>query len=606
MSQIDEIKSALDIVQVVSETVDLDTRSRTPKANCPFHAERTPSFVVFPETGTWRCFGACATGGDVISFIQKRDELDFRGALQAAAQRAGIELDNRPREKQESISPLIAANEIALGYFWTQLRGASGEDARAYLEGRGIDNDTARRRDLGLAPNGMDTLAGYLKSTGTPGSAAAGAGLVVQTSDGGWRDMFKGRLTIAIRDAEGRVVGFGGRSLDGSDPKYLNTASTEIFDKSRLLYGLHWAAKAIRSSRQAIVVEGYMDVITAQEAGFENVVASMGTAITAEQVGLLTGMTDTVVLALDSDTAGQEATLNSLETVWGAFATRGEPGAGRRTGSVEIKIARLDSGKDPDEVIRNSPNEWQEAIDGAAPLLEWLIAAYARRFDANSPEGKKQITEALFPLIAAVGNPYEQDRYLTTLAETLSVSIEQLRASAGQLRSTRRRTARRPAGLQAPPGTSATADRVPEYTSTTAIEEHLLGLVFAHEDLREYASDLDDAVFEDATNRNLFTTWKASTSLDELRNAIPPDLGQRLDRISDKPLPPADQPTRVADISECVRRLLERHLRLLKSQEERILKEIGAGDEPNDAKGLVENSALETNERLRQLFARQR
>ncbi len=603
MSQIDEIKRALDIVQVVSETVDLDTRSRTPKANCPFHAERTPSFVVFPESGTWRCFGACAVGGDVISFIQKRDDLDFRGALQAAAQRAGIELDTRPREKQESPAPLISANEIALRYFWTQLPASSVEDARASLEGRGIATDMPRRRNHCLPPNGMDTLAGHLKNTGTAGSAAAGAGLVVQTSDGGWRDMFKGRLTIAIRDTEGRIVGFGGRSLDGSEPKYLNTARTEIFDKSRLLYGLHWAANAIRSSRQAIVVEGYMDVITAQEAGFENVVASMGTAITAEQVGLLTGMADTVVLALDSDAAGQEATLNSLETVWGAFAGRGETGAGRRTGSVEIKIARLDSGKDPDEVIRNSPNEWQEAIDGAAPLLEWLIAAYTRRFDPDSPEGKSQITEALLPLIAAVGNPYEQDRYLTTLAETLSVSIEQLRASASQLRATHRRAVRRPAGLQAAPDMP---DTVPDYATETAIEERLLGLVFAHEDLREYATDLDDGVFEDATNRSLFTAWKASTALDELRSAISPDLEQRLDQISGKSLPPADQPTRVADVSECVRRLLERHLRLLKSQEERVLKELGADDEPDDARSLIEDSALETNERLRQLFAGQR
>lgn len=602
MSQVDEIKSALDIVQVVSETVDLDTRSRTPKANCPFHAERTPSFVVFPESGTWRCFGACAVGGDVISFIQKRDDLDFRGALQAAAQRAGIELDNRTREKQESLSPLISANEVALGYFWTQLLASSGEDARAYLEGRGIDTDMARRRDIGLAPNGMETLAGHLKSTGTPGSAAAGAGLVVQTADGGWRDMFKGRLTIAIRDGEGRIVGFGGRSLDGSEPKYLNTARTEMFDKSRILYGLHWAAKAIRNSRQAIVVEGYMDVITAQEAGFENVVASMGTAITADQVSLVTGMADTVILALDSDAAGQEATLNSLETVWGAFATRGEPGTRLRTGSIEIKIANLDSGKDPDEVIRNSPNEWQEAIDGAAPLLDWLITAYTRRFDAGSSEGKSQITEALFPLIAAVSNPYEQDRYLTTLAETLSVSIEQLRASAGQLRAARRRPARRTTAS----GTSNTAGVASEHSGDSAIEDHLLGLVFAHEDLREYATDLDEIVFEDPTARNLFTAWKASTTINELQDKVSPDLEQRLNQILTRTLPPADQPTRVADISQCVARLLERHLRLLKSEEERVLKEIGTGDEPDETKGLVENGALETNERLKQLFARQR
>ncbi|NQW16611.1 MAG: DNA primase [Chloroflexi bacterium] len=601
MSQVDEIKRALDIVQVVGETVDLDTRSRTPKANCPFHAERTPSFVLFPDSQSWRCFGSCATGGDVISFIMKRDDVDFREALQSAAKSAGIELDNKESEKRASASPLIEANEIALGYFWTQLRSAAGSDAQEYLSNRGIDMDAARRRDMGLAPSGMDTLTGHLKTSNVSGKAAAGAGLVVQSADGGWRDMFRGRLTIAIRDAEGRVVGFGGRSLDGSEPKYLNTSRTELFDKSRILYGLNWAEKNIRSSRTAVVVEGYMDVIAAHEHGFENVVASMGTAITSDQVSQVANMADTVILSLDSDSAGQEATLNSLETVWGAFGVSGA-GAGRRS-RLEIKIARLESGKDPDEAIRNSPNEWQDALNNALPLLRWLMDAYVKRFDPKSPAGKSSITEKLYPLIAAVENPYEQDRYLTELAERLEISIEQLRSNASQIRSTqtRRQSQRRTVTRRPDGGIEFTHGGV-----AASLEEHLISLVLAYPDLSEFATDLEDELFEDIQNRSLFVLWRTSVTIDKLRTSLTPDLEERLDQITGRTLPPADQPNRVADISECVRRLHERHLRLLKSQEERVLQEMATGDEVDQTRGIVDDNALKTNDRLKNLFARQR
>ena len=601
MSQVDEVKRALDIVQVVGETVDLDTRSRTPKANCPFHAERTPSFVLFPDSQSWRCFGACSTGGDVISFIMKRDDIDFREALQRAAKSAGIELDNRESERRAAASPLIDANEIALGYFWTQLRSAAGNDAQEYLAGRGIDMDAARRRDMGLAPSGMDTLTGHLKTSNISGKAAAGAGLVVQSADGGWRDMFKGRLTIAIRDAEGRVVGFGGRSLDGSEPKYLNTSRTELFDKSRILYGLNWAGKNIRSTRIVVVVEGYMDVIAAHEHGFENVVASMGTAITTEQVAQAANMADTVILSLDSDSAGQEATLNSLETVWGAFGTS-SGGAGRRS-TLEIKIANLESGKDPDEAIRNSPNEWQEALNNALPLLRWLMDAYTKRFDPKTAAGKSSITEKLFPLIAAVENPYEQDRYLSELAERLEITVEQLRSNASQIRTTRMR---RQNQRRIPVARSDGGMELVQSGGTASLEEHLINLVVAYPDLSEFADDLPEELFHDVQNQALFTLWRTSDTIDKLRTSLTPDLEERLDQITGRELPPADQPNRVADISECVRRLHERHLRLLKSQDERVLEEMASLDEVDQTRELMDENVLKTNDRLKNLFARQR
>jgi len=604
VSQVDEVKRALDIVQVVGETVDLDTRSRTPKANCPFHAERTPSFVLFPDSQSWRCFGSCATGGDVISFIMKRDDVDFREALQRGAKAAGIELDNKESAQRAAASPLVEANDIALGYFWTQLRSAAGADAQEYLANRGIDMDAARRRDMGLAPSGMDTLAGHLKTSNVSARSAVSAGLMVPSVDGGWRDMFTGRLTIAIRDVEGRVVGFGARELDGSQPKYLNTSRTELFDKSRILYGLNWADKHIRTSRTVVVVEGYMDVIAAHEHGFENVVASMGTAITSDQVSQVSSMADTVILSLDSDAAGQAATLNSLETVWGAFGANGG-GAGRRS-TLEIKIARLQSGKDPDEAIRNSPNEWQDALNTAMPLLRWLMDAYVKQFDPRTPAGKSSITGKLFPLIAAVENPYEQDRYLTELSERLDITVEQLRSNASQIRTTQ---ARRQPRARAQPTQIPKEGPLAQSGAAATLEEHLISLVIAYPDLSEFADDLPEEIFEDAENRALFALWRTSDTIDKLKTSLTPDLEERLDQITGRELPPADQPNRVADISECVHRLHERHLRLLKSQEVRVLEDMATGTddgEVDQTQEIVAGNALETNDRLKNLFVRQR
>ena len=220
MSLVDEVKSRSDIVQVISDYVDLDTSSRQPKALCPFHSERTPSFVIYPDTGTWHCFGSCAEGGDVISFLMKRENMSFAEALQNLANRAGIKIEehkNEPRKKP--ITGLIEANHIAAGYFLSRLKAPVGEKTREYLATRGIDVETATRRGMGLAPDGMETLSGHLRTRNVQAGTARDAGLITRTEDGSWRDMFRGRLTIEIRDPRDRIIGFGARTLDGSEPK---------------------------------------------------------------------------------------------------------------------------------------------------------------------------------------------------------------------------------------------------------------------------------------------------------------------------------------------------------------------------------------------------
>jgi len=593
MSLLDEVKQQLDVVQVISQYIDLDTSTRTPKALCPFHSERTPSFVVFPETQTWRCFGACAEGGDALSFIMKMESISFGDALRRAAERLGISVKREGRQDRSRapLAPLYEANEAASKYFLSLLKAPAGKAAREYLEGRGITVEVAERRGLGLSPGGVETLAGHLRASAVSGSSARDAGLVTRAQDGSWRDMFRGRLTFEIRDGQGRLVGFGARSLDGAEPKYLNTARSETFDKSRLLYGLNWAAESIRARSIAVVVEGYMDVIAAHEHGFTNVVASMGTAITAEQVAVLAGTAKTVVLALDADAAGQEATYNSLQTVWTGAAHGGAGIPMPRRRDVELKVAGLPEGSDPDDLIRHSPEKWQEAVAAATPVIDYLMEQAPLRHDLSTSSGKAEAYEELRRLIDEIENPYEQDRCITRIERLLGIPRERLPRPPR-----RRRPSARPAPV-------AVADEFRDASPNT-LEEHLLALVFANPQLREHAEAVKEEHFLDSGYRAIFTVWRRSNTMEFLLESVDEDLTDLIDRLRVRPLPPADQPTMVDDITHCVRRLHERYLRFLKSQEEGVLAS-NARDPRADIKEVDRRRSeiLESGDSLRKVFA---
>lgn len=607
MTLIDDVKTRSDIVQVISQYADLDTRSRTPKAPCPFHAERTASFVVFPDTGTWRCFGACSTGGDVISFVMRKENLQFGEALKMLAEQAGIEYRESNRRNDSDL--LYKANEVAAAYFSALLTSPEGADAMAYLEGRGFDADAAKRRGFGFSPSGIETLAGHLKTRGIGAGAAKAAGLVRKGQDGGWNDMFRGRLTIEIRDRHGNIAGFGARSMDGSEPKYLNSPRSSIFDKSGLLYGLNWAADGISSSGSVVVVEGYMDAITAHEAGFDNTVASMGTAITTDQVGLVRGLANEVILALDSDVAGQAATRNSLETVWGALQSqRRSATVNRRTAaSLEIRVATFESGKDPDEVIRGdkSGNAWRESLKNARPLLNYLLETAAGTYDLSTPDGKALAAGELRPLINMVPNQYEQEEYTTRLAALLDVSLEQLRVSAP-----RTSIARRAAGtlLREPPGSRSSSDAVASALnpdSANAGEDYLLAVVLQNPEMREYAMGVSEEQFRDPVNRVVFTMLENSATLELTVPSGEGDVMEKIERLRGKELPPGDQKEMVEAISDCVQRLHQRHIRTIKAEENRLLPNDGKAlpDDPQQAADLA-LGVVDTNKQLQHLFAR--
>lgn len=604
MALVDEVKSRSDIVQVISDYVDLDTSSRQPKALCPFHSERSPSFVIYPETGRWRCFGSCAEGGDVISFMMKKENMSFPEALESLANRAGIKVEERKNEpRKKPITGLIEANDVAAEYFLSRLKAPVGAETVEYLAERGIDIDTAVRRGLGLAPNGMETLSGHLRTRNVQAKTARDAGLITRKEDGSWRDMFTGRLTIEIRDARDRIIGFGARTLDGSEPKYLNTPQTDAFEKSSILYGLNWAAESIRASNEAIVVEGYMDVIAAHEHGFTNVVASMGTAVTGQQLDALArhataGGTGTIVLCLDSDAAGEAATMRALESVTAELST------GRRR-SIEVKVARPDGGKDPDEAIRSNPDSWRASLSEADPLLDYLIVAKSKLNNLESGQGIADFANSIAPLIYNIPNDYDRDRYWATTAKLAGVTEQRLKSIVDKPRGGSRRSGSRSRSGRGNSSQLAglgriSSQQVSEVLDTSTgdrLEEHLLSLILQRDDLREHAVAMPAQFMHESDNRALFTAWQSSSKIGEISHELGDELTEKAHRLAEHELPPSDQARHVEDVTQCVMRLRERHFRRIKKLQTERLKEL----EGEEAQELLDQSLL-PNENLRKVM----
>jgi DNA primase len=402
MSVTDEVKARLDIVDVISETVSLKKSGRNYVGFCPFHSNtRTPSLVVFSETQTWRCFGACAEGGDVYSFVMKREGYDFKEALEVLARRAGVELKPRtPRatEQEEQRRTLLEINAAAADYFHQLLTTSpAGASTRAYLAEREISDETGGTFQLGYALDQWDALKRHLTGLGYSSQDLLAAGLIVERDDGSaGYDRFRNRLIIPIRDSRGRVIGFGARALATDQmPKYLNSPQTMLFDKSATLYGLDLARKHIRQAAEVVIVEGYMDVIQAHQRGAGNVVAQMGTALTEPQLKSVASLADKIVLALDADTAGNMATVRCISVARQALPKKTRAALTSR-GAVAyeahiaqgIYIATLPPDKDPDDILREGLEVWQELIATAVPALDFYESLIIGQADITTPQGK--------------------------------------------------------------------------------------------------------------------------------------------------------------------------------------------------------------------------
>lgn len=419
-----EVKNKLSVVDVVGETVQLKKAGTTFKGLCPFHGEKTPSFTVTPGRDTWKCFG-CGEGGDIFSFVMKRDGLSFPEALKVLATKAGVELDERTSREDAHKARLRDVLESAIAFYHAVLTGSkTGQAALDYLRGRGFADETIQKQQLGYAPGGWDTLARQLaakRQVRADDLVEVGLAQVRQSARGGVYDRFRERVIFPIRDMNGGPVGLGGRILataaaTGDDrdhgPKYLNSPATPLFDKSRTLYLIDRAKASIRKTNQAVIVEGYTDALMAHQAGFENVVASLGTALTPGQIAVLTRYGKRIALAYDVDAAGEKAGtfgVNALERIIPDLATEGSG-----VELDEVRVVRLPDGKDPDEVVRETPDRWREEVRTAQPIVDYLIDQHAKAFDLKTPGGKTRFVNAMVPTLRVIP-PVMRDAYLQTI-----------------------------------------------------------------------------------------------------------------------------------------------------------------------------------------------
>ncbi|MEO8462795.1 MAG: DNA primase [Chloroflexota bacterium] len=429
-----EVKSRLNIVDVIGESVQLRKAGTTFKGLCPFHGEKTPSFTVTPSRDSWKCFG-CGLGGDIFSFVMQRDSVTFPEALKSLAGRAGVEIDERTKREDAHRARLRDILETAIAFYHQVLTSTKlGAPALDYLRARGFTDATIESAQLGWAPDGWDTMSRKLvEKRGIKPEELIEVGLASQgrSSRGiGIVDRFRGRVLFPIRDQNGAAVGLGGRILgaEGRDaqgnpkdtgPKYLNSPATPLFDKSRTLYLIDKSKGPMRKSGQAVIVEGYTDALMAHQAGFDNVVASLGTALTPGQVALLTRYAKKIALAYDVDAAGQKAGtfgVQALESLIGQLAAT-ESGMELD----EVRVVRLPDGKDPDEVVREAPDRWREEVRTAQPIVDYLIDTHARTFDLKTPGGKARFVDAMMPTIRAVPNPVMRDGWLQRVRQVSGV-----------------------------------------------------------------------------------------------------------------------------------------------------------------------------------------
>ncbi len=407
---LEQLRANTDIESVISPYVNLRRRGKNLVGLCPFHNEKTPSFTVYPENGSFYCFG-CGVGGDVITFVRRMENLDYMEAVKQLADRAGMALpeDGYDDTLAKKRTAVLAANRAAAKFFHSQLFTEQGRQALDYFLDRGLAPETIRHFGLGFAPNDWRTLKRHLNEQGFDDVLLESANLLRRSDKNGkvsYYDNFRNRVMFPIIDPRGNVIAFGGRVLDDSKPKYINTSDTLVYKKSNGVFALNFAKNG--NDGKLIIAEGYMDVIALHQAGFTNAVACLGTALTKEQANLLSRYADTIILSYDADEAGQKATARAL----GIFGTTG----------MEIKVLHLEGGKDPDEIIKNyGAQRFQAIIDGAANDTEYRLLKARQGIDLATDDGKVKYLSAAAEILAEIGSPVEVDVYASRLAHELGV-----------------------------------------------------------------------------------------------------------------------------------------------------------------------------------------
>ncbi len=575
MSVIDEVKQKIDIVDVVGQYVRLTKSGRTLRGLCPFHSEKHPSFFVYPEQQSWHCFGACNTGGDVFSFVMKKEGIDFGETLRLLAQKAGVTLSTKSEPKAKEKERLYQVNQAAAQYFHDLLlQSPESEKARSYVASRGLSIKTVTEFQLGVSPNKWEALKQHLLDIGYTEAELSVAGLVIESEGGGTHDRFRNRLMFPICDIRGRVIGFGARALDDSMPKYLNSPETPIFDKSGGLYGINLAKAAIRKQEMVVIVEGYMDAITAHQNGFDNVVASMGTAVTEKQFDTLKKLTKTMVFAMDADAAGMEAMLRvertSRESLDKDAIPIFDPSSRKERpkiltyaciSDIEVKVLILPAGRDPDDVIKEDTQLWQKLLDEALPVVDYTFNRVAAELDLNTAQGKSLAVQKLLETVAKIKNDTRRDHYLHKLSKLTGTGYDKLEAALSRIKPSRgRRQAEEPRQ-------EAIAQALrPVFASPR--EEYCLELLLQHPELRGSSQHPLPEHFENSENREIFVAWQKVDDLSSLKEQLDPTIREYVDRLAAKSLPPNQIEEKYAN---CVLRLREKFLRSLATKREAAL-----------------------------------
>ncbi|MFH1967059.1 MAG: DNA primase [Patescibacteria group bacterium] len=416
MSQIQQVKEATNILEVIGERIQLQRSGSNWRAVCPFHSEKTPSFFVSDTLQRYKCFG-CSESGDAFTFLEKFDQMTFYEALEELAQKAGITLEKRTRNQDDDRrAEQIAVLELAKEYYhYLLLKHRVGEPARQYLKKRGITSESVRLFQLGFAPDSWDGLLNYLtKKKKYPSQLLEDVGLVVRGRAGRLYDRFRGRVIFPLKDHRGRVVGFSGRMLkaEAKEAKYINSPETALYHKSALLFGWSELKSHIKQANSVIVTEGEFDVISSTQAGVNNVVAIKGSALTDQHAQLIKRLASQVLLALDTDNAGIEATKRAIQVL--------EPH------DLELRIVQVSSGKDPDDLARQDPSAWRQAVKHSISAYQFLIETALNQHDATKAQGKKQIIQELAVVLTAIESQVEQEFYLKLLAEKLNTKPDLL------------------------------------------------------------------------------------------------------------------------------------------------------------------------------------
>jgi DNA primase len=604
MGVVDEIKERLDIVDVIGAYVPLQKAGRYYRALCPFHAEKTPSFYVFPDSQRWHCFGACGEGGDIFTFVMKREGWDFATALEELARRAGVVLRPRTPEQarmdEENARLQAAVAEAARYYHHLLLHAPEAARAREYLARRGLSSETILRFQLGYSLPAWDALRAHLTGRGFTPAELVRAGLLVEREDGSTYDRFRDRLMIPIRDPHGETVGFGARTLEAEGvPKYINSPQTPLFDKGRLLFGLDMARDAIRREECVVVVEGYMDVMQAHQAGFGNVVAQMGTALTETQVRLLKRYTRRLILALDPDAAGIQATLRGLEVAREAmdreltpvFNPRGLVGFERRLGA-EIRVLTLPPGNDPDDLIRQDPARWPVLVRESLPVVEFVLGQLLRQTDLEDAKGRARVVEAMLPLLRDVGDPVERETYAQKVARALRLDARTVLA---RLYEAERQAAQRTPVVVSPEGQrgGVIADLEGYCLATFLHQPWLLDAV--NRTLEEWdIPPLRPGDFNDPACRATLEAWEeilAEGAADPsiLRERLPEAVIFRLDSLPEPPSDLSDEQWLREGIQAALR-LRERNLRRRKAELRALTEEAPPLEVDRYGQALEENA----------------